>query len=1402
MLAKYGFVFLVLSFFCFSLVSAVMPSPTIVTQGEWVLTKNTETGYIPIIFDKNKKITDFCIGSLTATKLNNIPKDYDFSLTDDLTSSSKIARKQIKATDSKLEKNYFGYCYTTKEKDKKIKFGKNSIEYEWIERTLEVYDTPIFDYEGYNITVEYKGTPLDVQVKWIIVQGQLKIFFPNLTGITLPLDEITFVSHGHPFEFTECKGDLVTECDYHNVLWDGFRAKNNITSETTIQTYDTNGTTWNGFIDWFRGVFGYEPLQEQYFLNEKKTFKGSLVDLDPQIITQSWTTSTALLNQSVGEGNSYFHVEINDTSERYATFDGTNDYVGVTSIPSLSSDMTLSFWVNSVGKTNADFNRLIELPAGASAGVNIYHYNATVVLDNSGGPTAGIYNVSTPKVNTTWRHVVVTRTSTTYKLYVDGVSYGTDTGTVVAYTKANIGSNRVHNSFFNGSIDEVQIFNRVLSTDEITNIYNLNRTDYNGSTTGLVGYWTFDNRPNNGDDSSGWGNTGTFTNGAYSTIDTSNSAYLNNDPYSSLVAYYPFDSDNYLNNWGVGQVNESLRFDGTNDYIETVSTTTTVSTMTVMGWIKRKSYSSSTNLATLISPTTVTAGPTITTGNGTANSKRIQIFLTASTYLESDNDIINSTDTWYHIAVTTSNTSTNGVLVYVNGQLEPMTIKTAGTFTSASTTWRLGRFGSTFSHYLNGSADNVRVWNRNLSSTEITNIYSNESLGINDPNMNTTSLIAEYKFDNIYSAGLEAEDTSGNSRHGVLTNFGVTTSYDMSNNNLDGTYTSGAYNGFSNSLYGASAKFNAVIDYIKIPDNSLFSFGNTTPSSMENPLTFNVWTYIVQNATTQAILGKGDATSSWEYGLYYRSTNQIAIDFFTAGDNNRYIGRQTDPTTSIQNSWHMITVVYNGNKTMSGIDIYIDGQIADTQDYKGSSASSYNGMIDGTSAFQIGKRASIYFNGSIDEVMIFKTNLSAQQVLDIYNNQSKRFKDNGTITLLQQTLNQTASGVFYNLSQYGLNQELLNTDIQARAGYWDVTKGYNTSDSELIAYWTGDGNTNDLLGRYNGTNVGTGNTSVAGVYNNSFSASGGTGNYVNVSNPTALNVTQGTVSFWVKSTSDTAQYLISFGDNSTPNLNGAIWIGNGVTGTLTNELVGFSHYRHGASLTIGAYTTATRTELFDNNWHHIVFTADNVANKLYLDGVSRTISFSSNTNIGEFFNQSNFNNIKIGSSLSGAAALNGSLDDVMMWNRSLTPSEVKDLYIKGRANWQYTDWQDLNSTGATIFDFQQNSTNFLPEYKLFANTSQGNQTFYTPQLNLNNQIFTFDYITTAITNTCANFISTGLLECSDFCNLTSNFIVSAINLIFNGSGNILIQGNITNVTNMELRNGCIVTQSGGSYFGK
>jgi hypothetical protein len=75
---------------------------------------------------------------------------------------------------------------------------------------------------------------------------------------------------------------------------------------------------------------------------------------------------------------------------------------------------------------------------------------------------------------TSWHHVVATKNGATSKLYIDGIDV---TGTVTNQTIANnannltIGDNGSASQYFNGLIDEVDLYGTVLTADQVREHY-------------------------------------------------------------------------------------------------------------------------------------------------------------------------------------------------------------------------------------------------------------------------------------------------------------------------------------------------------------------------------------------------------------------------------------------------------------------------------------------------------------------------------------------------------------------------------------------------------------------------------------------------------------------------------------------------------------------------------------------------------------------------------------------------------------------------------------------------------------------------------------------------------------------------------------------------------------------
>jgi MSHA biogenesis protein MshQ len=174
-----------------------------------------------------------------------------------------------------------------------------------------------------------------------------------------------------------------------------------------------------------------------------------------------------------------------------------------------------------------------------------------------------------------------------------------------------------------------------------------------------------------------------------------------------------------------------------------------------------------------------------------------------------------------------------------------------------------------------------------------------------------------------------------------------------------------------NNIYSMS--FDGTNDFIDLGDSDDFSFGN---SSTDSPFSISAWVNMT-DATSFVTIAK-DATSNREYVI--RTLTDDKLYFYLLDNvNGGYIGRISSGTvTSYQGT-------YNGNSSSSGIKIYLNGSAVDNADYQGGS---YTAMSNTTTSLNIGRQESgvgTFANGKIDEVAIFNTALTEQEVQSIYN---------------------------------------------------------------------------------------------------------------------------------------------------------------------------------------------------------------------------------------------------------------------------------------------------------------------------------------------------------------------------------------------------------------------------------
>jgi prepilin-type N-terminal cleavage/methylation domain-containing protein len=232
-------------------------------------------------------------------------------------------------------------------------------------------------------------------------------------------------------------------------------------------------------------------------------------------------------------------------TDAYLSFDG-NDYVnlgGATSL-SISDGITITSWVyhnsgsghivNQGGGWNSHGYSLFWL--GNSIRIELQKSGQKTVSDNT-APSSG-----------SWHHIAFTweTNSDLIKTYINGVQ-GSTTGTFsgpigTPNENLNFGRKQNNGNYFNGSINNVTIWNIALSATEIQNYMTTNPI---GTETGLVGYWKFNEGSGSTLTDLGGNNNGTINGATWGSQSLSESTISGWDDIDDFNLYSVSEIPNY-----------------------------------------------------------------------------------------------------------------------------------------------------------------------------------------------------------------------------------------------------------------------------------------------------------------------------------------------------------------------------------------------------------------------------------------------------------------------------------------------------------------------------------------------------------------------------------------------------------------------------------------------------------------------------------------------------------------------------------------------------------------------------------------------------------------------------------------------------------------------------------------
>jgi len=266
------------------------------------------------------------------------------------------------------------------------------------------------------------------------------------------------------------------------------------------------------------------------------------------------------------------------------------------------------------------------------------------------------------------------------------------------------------------------------------------------------------------------------------------------------------------------------------------------------------------------------------------------------------------------------------------------------------------------------------------------------------------------------------------------------------------------------------------------------------------------------------------------------------------------------------------------------------------------------------SAAYLGKIASSYFGGTLDDIRFYSTEFTATQVADLYKSSGAK---------------QTVS--------FGME----GTMTDGLVGHW-------TMDGDDVK-WSDTGTEIKDLSTNGNHGDATGTTPVRGKLGQGLQFNG-TSDYVKLGQSTLAQIS---VSLW-------------FFYNQTPSSGNYALFHRGYAGSCAySPLISINDLdKLEIAKTDFSCGTSAAISISKNQWNHIVMTATNGSQTVYLNGnlaANMTDSFSSETYY----------------STAGAAMqnddgnatgdyLNGKIDDVRIYNRVLSPMEVSNLYNMGK----------------------------------------------------------------------------------------------------------------------------------------
>jgi hypothetical protein len=969
-------------------------------------------------------------------------------------------------------------------------------------------------------------------------------------------------------------------------------------------------------------------------------------------------------DKSGNNNHGTIHGSVLLTADRFNQAASAYDFNGVTGyieIPgqqfNFPNQMSISLWVK-------------QLPNPPSNGWNVLvdksHYS-TISNQNVGGWTLqqqsvavgnlDFYYVVTPEgeydhpfgtahvtVSTTsWTHIVITKFNNVIQFYKNGVLEQTVTGSSsriistgnkpLLLGAANLGNSNPASGVSNywaGAMDDVAIYNRTL---DVADIYALYTAEYptsqpslqpSGQPTslptirisstlknGLVAYYSFNGNAN---DRSSNGNNGVI-HGAKNTFVT--------DRFGNAASACNFNGSTYIEIPG-------SQFNFNNN-------------MSVAFWINPSASPDSWNV---LFDKHFTSGSQHTKGwfiqQNTEPGRYAYVFIHSPGAIGATSSTNLVANTWNHVVFTKGDSLLS---VYVNGQ------KTWSDFAASKVIIQtdpqpliigavnIGQTNpaSNLNYFYKGALDEVFIYNRTLSSSEVTGLYSFEtptSQPSRQPSSQPSSLptirISSSLKDGLtayYSFSGNAQDRSGNKNNGILRGgMGFTT-------DRLGTANSAVY-------------FDATNDFIEIPGKQ-FNFPNNMSVAfwIKPDASQADWAYLFDHRSTVSTVHKG----GWAIVQYNNAAYNYEYVYIDTPGHLPASGR----THLAALQWAHVAFV----KANTHLSVYVNGSLI----WSGSPSTNSSIIPTGNNLLVIGacnvgetnpaSGMANLFRGALDEIFIYGRALTQSEILKLNSFDAPTSQPSSQPSL--QPSRQPSGQPTRRPSSQPSGQPTSLPTIRISS----------TLKNGLVAYYSFNGNANDRSSNgNNGVIHGAKNNFVTDRFGNAASACSFNGStYIEIPGRQFNFNNNMSVAFWINPSASPDPWNALFDkhlSSVTQYEKGWFIQQNGVDAS--RYFYAFVH----SPGQIGV--TSSINNLVANSWNHVVFTKSNARLTVYVNGQETWSDVAASkvilptdlqpliigaANIGQTNPASNLNYF-----------YKGVLDEIFIYNRTLSSSEVTRLY--------------------------------------------------------------------------------------------------------------------------------------------